>query len=111
MDVGVIGKKVAHVAAGTWAKIGALGKARGLKWGGDFKNKDVPHFELPQSELPQTVAPSVAERVTTTAGTVAKRVVVGAGLGLAAATLAPMLIGGVLLIGGFWTLERLTRPD
>ena len=29
-----------------WQKIGALGKAQGLAWGGDFKSiKDRPHFE------------------------------------------------------------------
>jgi peptidoglycan L-alanyl-D-glutamate endopeptidase CwlK len=31
--------------------IGALGKARGLKWGGDWKFTDRPHLELPGPEL------------------------------------------------------------
>jgi peptidoglycan L-alanyl-D-glutamate endopeptidase CwlK len=30
-----------------WTEIGALGKAIGLAWGGDFKSfKDLPHFEF-----------------------------------------------------------------
>lgn len=30
----------------TWAKVGALGKALGFRWGGDFTSlKDRPHFE------------------------------------------------------------------
>lgn len=29
-----------------WAKVGAIGKAIGFRWGGDFKSiKDRPHFE------------------------------------------------------------------
>ena len=29
-----------------WAKVGELGKAFGLEWGGDFKSiKDMPHFQ------------------------------------------------------------------
>lgn len=29
-----------------WAKLGAIGKALGFRWGGDFKSiKDRPHFE------------------------------------------------------------------
>jgi peptidoglycan L-alanyl-D-glutamate endopeptidase CwlK len=33
-------------AAKRWARIGALGKSLGLRWGGDFKSiKDLPHFE------------------------------------------------------------------
>ena len=29
-----------------WAKIGAIGKSQGLEWGGDWKKKDLPHFQL-----------------------------------------------------------------
>jgi peptidoglycan L-alanyl-D-glutamate endopeptidase CwlK len=29
-----------------WAKIGAIGKSAGLEWGGDWKKKDLPHFQL-----------------------------------------------------------------
>jgi peptidoglycan L-alanyl-D-glutamate endopeptidase CwlK len=29
-----------------WARIGAIGKALGLGWGGDFPTPDRPHFEL-----------------------------------------------------------------
>lgn len=29
-----------------WAKIGAIGKSVGLEWGGDWKKKDLPHFQL-----------------------------------------------------------------
>lgn len=29
-----------------WGKIGAIGKALGLKWGGDWQKKDMGHFEL-----------------------------------------------------------------
>lgn len=33
--------------AALWAKIGALGKAHGLEWGGDFTDPcDRPHFQL-----------------------------------------------------------------
>ena len=33
--------------AGVWARMGEIGKACGLKWGGDWKDKlDTPHFEL-----------------------------------------------------------------
>lgn len=29
-----------------WPKIGAIGKSVGLEWGGDWKKKDLPHFQL-----------------------------------------------------------------
>jgi len=29
-----------------WAKVGALGRGLGLEWGGDWKKKDLPHFQL-----------------------------------------------------------------
>lgn len=29
-----------------WATIGAIGKSVGLEWGGDWKKKDFPHFQL-----------------------------------------------------------------
>ena len=29
-----------------WEEIGKIGKSCGLKWGGDWKNKDCPHFEI-----------------------------------------------------------------
>lgn len=37
-----------------WQDVGALGKSVGLEWGGDWKKKDLPHFQLtaaPISEL------------------------------------------------------------
>lgn len=30
-----------------WERIGELGEAQGLRWGGRWKNKDCPHFEWP----------------------------------------------------------------
>lgn len=37
-----------------WAKVGAIGKALGLEWGGDWpgKKKDLPHFQVPSSFAP-----------------------------------------------------------
>lgn len=29
-----------------WQKIGEIGKSLGLKWGGDWKQKDMGHFEI-----------------------------------------------------------------
>lgn len=29
-----------------WEEMGKIGKECGLKWGGDWKNKDCPHFEI-----------------------------------------------------------------
>lgn len=29
-----------------WHRLGAIGKAIGLRWGGDWKQKDMGHFEL-----------------------------------------------------------------
>lgn len=29
-----------------WEKIGFLGKSFGLRWGGDWKYRDCPHFEI-----------------------------------------------------------------
>lgn len=29
-----------------WKKIGAIGKSLGLRWGGDWKQRDMGHFEL-----------------------------------------------------------------
>ena len=34
------------VGGGTWAQVGAVGEAQGLRWGGRFQKKDYPHFEL-----------------------------------------------------------------
>jgi len=30
-----------------WKRVGEIGKALGLIWGGDWKTRDAPHFELP----------------------------------------------------------------
>lgn len=35
-----------------WAKLGAIGKSLGLEWGGDWKKKDLPHFQVPSSFAP-----------------------------------------------------------
>ena len=32
---------------GAWLRMGELGEANGLTWGGRWKNKDNPHWELP----------------------------------------------------------------
>lgn len=39
-----------------WAKLGAIGKALGLRWGGDWQQKDLGHFEYvaPASGAPGT---------------------------------------------------------
>ena len=29
-----------------WGRMGTIGKAHGLSWGGDWKNRDCPHFEI-----------------------------------------------------------------
>jgi len=29
-----------------WSRMGQIGKSLGMKWGGDFKNKDRPHFQF-----------------------------------------------------------------
>lgn len=29
-----------------WGRMGVLGEAHGLKWGGRWKHKDTPHFEI-----------------------------------------------------------------
>ena len=29
-----------------WKKAGEIGRSVGLKWGGDFSNPDMPHFEI-----------------------------------------------------------------
>lgn len=29
-----------------WNRIGAIGKQLGLRWGGDWKQRDCPHFEV-----------------------------------------------------------------
>jgi len=29
-----------------WALVGSIGKSVGLEWGGDWKKKDLPHFQL-----------------------------------------------------------------
>lgn len=29
-----------------WERIGEIGESNGLKWGGRWKNKDCPHFEI-----------------------------------------------------------------
>lgn len=31
-----------------WKRAGEIGKALGLVWGGDWKIRDMPHFELPK---------------------------------------------------------------
>lgn len=35
-----------------WDKLGEIGKALGLEWGGDWKKKDRPHFQVPSSIAP-----------------------------------------------------------
>ena len=35
-----------------WAKVGAIGKALGLEWGGDWTKKDRPHFQVPSGFAP-----------------------------------------------------------
>lgn len=35
-----------------WDKVGAIGKSIGLEWGGDWKKKDRPHFQVPSSFAP-----------------------------------------------------------
>lgn len=35
-----------------WNKLGTIGKALGLEWGGDWKKKDRPHFQVPRSFSP-----------------------------------------------------------
>ena len=35
-----------NAPADVWSRIGEIGKQSGLKWGGDWQNKDSPHFEL-----------------------------------------------------------------
>lgn len=32
-----------------WVKLGEIGKALGLEWGGDWKQKDLPHFQVPRT--------------------------------------------------------------
>ena len=34
-----------------WSKIGLIGKSVGLEWGGDWKKKDLPHFQLPGAPI------------------------------------------------------------
>lgn len=44
-----------------WGRIGELGKALGLRWGGDFPTPDRPHFELRLPGIgPGLSAPGVA---------------------------------------------------
>jgi peptidoglycan L-alanyl-D-glutamate endopeptidase CwlK len=33
-----------------WKRAGEIGKALGLVWGGDWKIRDLPHFELPKGQ-------------------------------------------------------------
>lgn len=33
-----------------WDKIGAIGKALGMEWGGDFSSPDCPHFQYPNGK-------------------------------------------------------------
>lgn len=35
-----------------WEKVGAIGKSVGLEWGGDWKKKDLPHFQMPSGAAP-----------------------------------------------------------
>jgi peptidoglycan hydrolase-like protein with peptidoglycan-binding domain len=42
----VNGKPTWKVPDSTWKAIGAAGKKNGLEWGGDWKKKDLPHFEM-----------------------------------------------------------------
>jgi len=35
-----------------WNKVGSIGKALGLEWGGDWRRKDRPHFQVPSSFAP-----------------------------------------------------------
>lgn len=34
-----------------WQRIGSIGKANGLEWGGDWGQPDLPHFQLPAAPL------------------------------------------------------------
>ena len=35
-----------------WEELGKIGKALGLEWGGDWKKKDRPHFQVPSGFAP-----------------------------------------------------------
>lgn len=50
-----------------WAKVGAIGKAIGFRWGGDFQTiKDRPHFEwsggLTLADLPRGLVPGSVQQ-------------------------------------------------
>lgn len=45
--VPIVFGKCAWDRADLYLKLGAIGKKCGLVWGGDWKGKDSPHFELP----------------------------------------------------------------
>lgn len=40
------GRVTWNVPAEMWNRLGALGKALGLYWGGDWKGRDCPHFQM-----------------------------------------------------------------
>ena len=39
-----------------WPRIGAIGEALGLRWGGRWKVKDLGHFELPETDRSSRLA-------------------------------------------------------
>lgn len=44
----VFGKTVWDPGHQHWQALGRIGKSVGLKWGGDWKKRDMPHLELPE---------------------------------------------------------------
>lgn len=44
-DVTVAGKTPDQVPSATWERIGTIGEALGLEWGGRWRSPDKPHFE------------------------------------------------------------------
>ena len=45
------GKPCWDVRNKKWKQAGAIGRAAGLVWGGDWKHKDYAHFELPREAV------------------------------------------------------------
>jgi peptidoglycan L-alanyl-D-glutamate endopeptidase CwlK len=43
--------KLAWGNGSIWQQIGEIGKALGLKWGGDWAQRDYSHFELPDEPI------------------------------------------------------------
>lgn len=126
VDVGVIGRTSRQVPWATWQKIGAIGQANGLKWLGAY---DKVHFELPAGNTgvvrpvpnpaapPSTPAPSgksTPEKPSDDGGHLPAIVRDAAWYGgalIGGAALAQILIVGVVLVGGVWALNSLTRPS